>query len=505
MQHTNKKIAINSLYLYLNSIFQLIIGLYTSRILLQVLGVEDFGIYGVVGGIVALLGFINMAMSSASSRYIIYELAHSNIARQRTVFSTIFMVHCFIALITFILAETIGLWYVAEKLVIPVGREMASHVVYQISILMAVVNILQVPYTASITAHEKMGFLSLWNSLNILLKLLIILLVTIASYDKLIFYSILMLAVTLFIGIGFVVYCKRLFKECSLARNKDILLLREILSFAGFNGFTSFSTALRTQGTNLLLNRFFGVIMNSASSISSMTSGYIISFSANIITAFRPQIVKSYATKDYESMLHYMNECTKYCLGMFSLLAIPIFLEMDYVLKFWLHSVPEHTSTFCRFSLVGSIFGLMNMVVLIGIQATSYVKRNSLYISIVSILSIAILALCFFAKMKPYFAFLIYAITEFCIYCTSLYNIKTLIRGFDIQLMIKKATRVVGLIIISAMTTRLISFFLDESFVRFILTVILYTLIGGVLFIFLMVSSEARSNIKAKIQALIRR
>ena len=245
MELEKKTIAINSFYLYMSSFFQLIVGLYTSRALLQALGVEDFGIYGVVGGIIGLLSFVNMAMSSASSRYLTFELANGIIDSQKRIFSVVFTVHVVIAILTLVLGETIGLWYVANKLVVPDGRIYAAHWVYQEAIFMSIINIIQVPYIASITAHEKMGFLSLWNSLNIFLKLVVIILLYLVFVDKLIFYSFLMAATSLFIGIGYFAYCKKYFDECVLLRVKDKSLFKEILSFAGFNAFSSFASAMR--------------------------------------------------------------------------------------------------------------------------------------------------------------------------------------------------------------------------------------------------------------------
>ena len=187
MELEKKTIAINSFYLYISSFFQLIVGLYTSRALLQALGVEDFGIYGVVGGIIGLLSFVNMAMSSASSRYLTFELANGTIDSQKRIFSVVFTVHVVIAILTLVLGETIGLWYVANKLVVPEERIYAAHWVYQAAIFMSIINIIQVPYNASITAHEKMGFLSFWSSINIFLKLIVILLLYISVFDRLIY------------------------------------------------------------------------------------------------------------------------------------------------------------------------------------------------------------------------------------------------------------------------------------------------------------------------------
>ena len=502
MVSIRKTIALNTIYLYLGSFFQLIVGLYTSRALLQALGVEDFGIYGVVGGIIGLLSFINMAMGSASSRYITYELANGTIESQRRIFSVVFTVHIVIASLTFVLGETVGLWYVYNKLVVPDGRINAAHWVYQAAIFMSIINIIQVPYTASITAHEKMGFLSFWNSLNIFLKLIVIILLYLVKTDELVFYAFLMSVTTLFIGIGYFIYCKFSFKECTLERVTNKHLFKEVLSFAGFSAFTSFANALRTQGTSLLINRFFGVTLNAAGSVASLISGYIISFTSNIITAFSPQIVKTYAVKDYNKMSSYIKQCMNYSLGLFSILAVPIFLEMNYALSLWLGKVPQYATEFCQISLVGALFGLLNMTALIAVQATAHVKKNSLYISITSLISVLFLYFLFMIGLKPYMAYFIYSITEFLIFSISVWNVKRLIPQVEMVSILFGISKTIFIITVSVVIVWGITNTLSFSIFRFLLVISIYTLVFGTLFSLLSLTKEERqylyTNLRSK-------
>ncbi len=495
MRSEKKIIALNTLYLYFSSFFQLIVGLYTSRVLLQALGVEDFGIYGVVGGIIGLLGFINMAMGSASSRYITYELANGTIDKQKRIFSVVFTVHVFIAILTLILGETIGLWYVTNKLVVPEGRIYAAHWVYQAAIFMSIINIIQVPYTASITAHEKMGFLSFWNSLNIFLKLIVIVSLYLINADKLILYAFFMLATTFLIGVGFVVYCKRNFNECTIVKVKDKPLFKEVLSFASFNAFSSFASAIRTQGTSLLINRFFGVALNAAGSIASMVSGYIMNFTANIITAFRPQIVKCYAIHDYKQMDENIQLCVICCLGIFSIIAVPIFLEMDYVLSLWLGIVPQYTATFCRISLIGTSFGLLNMIMVIAIQATSKVKKNSISISVISVISILILYLFFFLGMKPYVAYILYTTVDSIILFISTRNVKKLIPELNTIPLLRKTLSLILIIISSSILVYYVKNNIPLSIFRLFGTVLLYSLFFGTSFFFFILPHKVQKKI----------
>lgn len=495
MELEKKTIAINSFYLYISSFFQLIVGLYTSRALLQALGVEDFGIYGVVGGIIGLLSFVNMAMSSASSRYLTFELANGTIDSQKRVFSVVFIVHVVIAILTLVLGETIGLWYVANKLVVPEGRIYAAHWVYQAAIFMSIINIIQVPYNASITAHEKMGFLSFWSSINIFLKLIVILLLYISVFDRLILYAILMLSVTALIALGYFIYCRRKFDECFVVKVQDAKLFKDVLSFAGFSAFTSFASALRTQGANLLINRFFGVVLNAAGSVSTMVSGYIISFTSNIITAFRPQIVKSYAVQDYDKMSDYIKLCMSCCLGMFTMIAVPIFLEMDYVLTLWLGIVPQYAVEFCQISLVGAMFGLLNMTALIAIQATSHVKMNSIYISIASLLSVAILFICFHLGSKPYSAYIIYSATELVILALSIWNAKKLIPELTIISILSGIARIFLIILLSGAVAWWLTCLQGASLFRFFLVILVYNLLFCLSFFFFILTKDVRQQI----------
>lgn len=495
MKSEKKTIALNTLYLYFSSFFQLIVGLYTSRALLQALGVEDFGIYGVVGGIIGLLSFINMAMSSASSRYLTFELANGTLNSQKRIFSVVFTVHVVIAILTFVLGETVGLWYVANKLVVPEGRLYAAHWVYQVAILMSIISIIQVPYNASITAHEKMGFLSFWSSINIFLKLLVIFFLYVSLFDRLILYAIMMFAVTAFIALGYLIYCRKNFNECTIVKVQNTTLFKDVLSFAGFSAFTSFASALRTQGANLLINRFFGVVLNAAGSVSGMVSGYIISFTTNIITAFRPQIVKSYAIHDYDKMSEYMKFCMICCLGMFTMIAVPIFLEMNYVLTLWLGVVPKYAVEFCQISLVGAVFGLLNITALIAVQATSHVKMNSTYISIASLFSVAVLFVCFKLGSKPYVAYVIYSATEFIILSLSMWNAKKLIPELAISSILSGISKILFIVILSGAAAWWITFLQLSSLYRLILVLFVYNLLFSLSFFFFILTKDVRKQI----------
>lgn len=496
---TKKTIAINTTYLYISSFITLFLGLYTSRILLHALGIKDFGLYGVVGSIVSLLGFLNIAMGSASSRYLTYELAKGNIKSQKIVFSAVFLVHLILAICLFALAETFGLWYVCNKLEIPPGRVTAAYWVYQSSILIGIIDIIQVPYNALINAHEKMGFSSLWHTVNNVLKFLGVLILFGITSDKLVFYALMMSALSLLTFLGYFSFCKFHFQECRLIRFHDRQLFYGMLSFASYSAFSSSSGLIRTQGAALLINKFFGVAMNASANIANMVTGYISSFTQNVIAAFRPQIIKTYANGDMEELQNTVSQCLKYSIAIFSMMAIPITTEMDYVLELWLGKVPEQTELFCRIGMIGGVAGLVTMIMTIAIQATSKVKRNSLLVSLISFLSLGVTFLFLYAGESAYIVFAIYAIAEITNMLIAMWNVKNLIRNFRMLKLAIMLLRLVGLIISATILPVIILKSIDASFFRAILVSSTYILIFGILFWKFMMEQSAKQIILNKI------
>lgn len=502
MNSGHTKIALNTVYLYFSSFVQLVLGLYTSRMLLQALGVEDFGIFGVIGGIIFLFSFINTAMSGATSRYITVELARGTLLSQKSVFTTVMLVHALIAIVTLLFSETLGLWYVNAKLDYPIGRSTAVFWVYQMSILIAILSIVQVPFSAAVMSHEKMLFYSLWSTLSISLRFIVIFLLHFLDGDRLIFYSVLLAGVSLLTFLGYVVYCLRKFLECRLVKLNSYALLKEVLAFAGYNTFNSLGTAIRAQGTSLVINRFFGVLLNAANSISSMVSGYILGFTWNVVTAFRPQIVKSYATNDIMRMQADLVLCIKYCIAIYSFIAIPIILETDKVLYLWLRDVPAYAAVFCKVTLIGSFFGLLNMIVIIGIQATSKVKENSLYMCSLSGLALFSIALAYGLGAAPYMAFVILAITELTLLCVSLYGLNKIIPEIRNSVLLIEISKTLCLVVVSAGLVYLANSFMQESLLRLVLVTIEYATLFSILFFYFILDKDARQFVYKKIRKM---
>lgn len=371
----NRRIAKNTLMLYFRMILTMLVSLYTSRVILNTLGVEDFGIYNVVGGVVSMFAFFNSAMSSATQRFLSYEIGKGDFVQLRKTFNATQVIHIGIAFFIFILAETIGLWFVKTYLVIPAERMDAAIWVYHFSVLSFMVSIIQVPYNATIIAHERMNVYAYVSILEVSLKLLIVFLLVGISFDKLKLYGILYFVVVLIIATIYRIYTRRNFEESKFEVVKDRQLYKTLISYSGWNLFGASAGVAQGQGVNILLNIFFGPVANAAQGIANQVRGAVNNFVSNFQLAVSPQIVKSYASgeKDYLNSLIFGT--AKFSFYLLFLIALPITLEVDQILKLWLKTVPEYTSSFTILSLGLILLWPMSDPLMKAIQATGKIKK----------------------------------------------------------------------------------------------------------------------------------
>lgn len=370
----NKRIAKNTMMLYIRMFFTMAVSLFTSRVILQTLGVTDYGINNVVGGVVVMFSFLNGAMSSATQRYLNVDIAKGNEGHLRVSFCTAMQIHVLIALGIFVLAETVGLWFMLEKLYIPENRMMAALWVYQFSIIACMVNIISLPYNAAIIAHERMDAFAYISIMDVVLKLVIVYLLVISPFDKLITYSALFLCVNLLDRSIYNLYCKRHFSEINFSLKIDRRLFKEMSSFAGWSLWGSFAAVLFTQGLNMLLNMFFGPTVNAARGIAVQVQGIIQGFVANVQTAVNPQITKSYAQANLQRMHKLMFASSKFCFYLLFLFVLPLSFEARFVLHIWLGIVPEHTVWFLRLIMFIMLTETLANPYIIANQATGKVK-----------------------------------------------------------------------------------------------------------------------------------
>lgn len=376
---SGKRIAKNTMMLYIRMLFSMTVSLYTSRVVLQTLGVENYGINSVVGGVVGLFSFLNASMSGATSRFLNYEMGVGNFTKLRETFSSALIIHILIAIIIVILAESVGLWYMCNRLVIPGGRFNAAMWVYQCAVISSALTITQVPYNALIIARERMDAYAYIDMASIVAKLLIVYILTIGNFDKLKLYAALGVAVTIIFTIVYRGYCFRHFPESHFIMCWNKKILKSLSSFSIYNLYGNFGSVVNLQGTSLVLNRFFGVILNTASGLAMTVSGIISGFSTNIMTAFKPQITMSYARKDLLQFQKLMLLAIKLILVVYVLIAVPAFVEIQSVLKLWLGIVPEYTSLFCRCILVSIFFETFRFIITMGIHAVGNVRVISFW------------------------------------------------------------------------------------------------------------------------------
>lgn len=346
MASNSKRIAKNTMFLYFRMFLIMGVSLYTSRIILKTLGIEDFGIYNVVGGVVTMFSFLSGCLGSATSRFITFELGKKDYSKLQTTFNAALLVHIIIGVLIVILAETIGLWFFYEKMTIPAERVDAAFWVLQISILTTFLTISQVPFDADVIAHENMKIYAYVGMVEVVLKLIIVYLLLVSPIDKLIFYALLLFLVQ-FSKIAFTVsYCVRNYSESHLRLCRDKQLYIDIFKYAGSDMIGSISVMAQGQGINLLLNVYFGPVVNAARAVAYQVQGAVTQFGNNFMTAVRPQIIKSYAEGNLGDMwkLVYQSSCFSYYLML--LICMPICLEADYVLTLWLGKYPDHTVSF---------------------------------------------------------------------------------------------------------------------------------------------------------------
>lgn len=374
----NKTIAKNTLFLYFRMMFTMVISLFTSRIILQKLGVDDYGIYQAVGGVVGFLSFINGALSTGSSRFLTYALGEGNVEKLKRTFSTTLNIHILIAILIVIVAETIGLWFLYHKMVIAPDRLSAAVYTYHLSILTAVFTLTQVPYNATIVAHEKMSIYAYMSIFEVSAKLLICYLLTIGNFDRLMMYATLLLGVQVGCMCFYRFYCTHHFEEARFSFSFDKKIFKEIAGFSGWNMFANASIALNSQGVLILLNMFFAPAVVAARAISLQVNMAANQFVSNFRQAANPQIVKKYASRDYEGSKHLLLESTKYSYYMMYLIALPVCLLAYPLLKLWLGVVPDYTVPFLQIVIVQSLFQVFDTSFYTALYAKGRLRENAL-------------------------------------------------------------------------------------------------------------------------------
>lgn len=408
----SKRIAKNTILLYFRMILMMGVSLYTSRVVLQALGVEDYGIYNAVGGIIAIFNIIRGSLSTATQRFITHALGKKDEEYLSRVFSTSIFMHMALCVVILILAETAGLWLLENKMNIPTDRETAAMWVYQLSILSSLIIVMSIPYNATIIAHEKMGAFATISLIEVFLKLGIVYLLVVFSTDRLISYSILMVAIQLIVRYCYTRYCIKNFKETKIRYVKDTKLIKEIGLFSTWSVMGNAAYVSCTQGLNILLNLFFSPVVNAARGIAVQIQSAVWQFVMNFQTAFNPQITKSYASGDLGYMHRLVFTSSRFSFYLIFIISLPILIECETILHIWLGIVPEYTVTFSRIVLITCWINAVANPLIVSVKATGNIKTFELIIGIITILTLPISYVFLKFGYPPYIVFIINFVTE---------------------------------------------------------------------------------------------
>jgi O-antigen/teichoic acid export membrane protein len=385
---SSKRIAKNTSMLYIRMLLTMAVSLYTSRVVLDTLGVVDFGVYNVVGGIVMMFSFINSAMSSATQRFLSFELGKGDNIQFNRVFSMSVNIHLLIAGIVFILAETLGLWFLNAKLVIPADRMVASNWVYQFSIFAIILSIVSVPYNAVIVAYERMNVYAYISVIEVVLRLMIVFALVWIGFDKLKLYAVLVFCVTTFIFFIYRFYHKQNFPDLNYQFYWDKSQYKTLINYAAWNLFGNIASVTMSQGINIMLNLHFGPAVNAARAIAFQVNSAVGSFVTNFQLALNPQIIKAYAAEDLNYMHKLIFQGAKFSFFLFFTISMPIILETEYILKLWLKLVPEYTVIFTQLVIVNVLLDTLSGPLMTAAQATGKIR---LYQAVVGFLLLLIL------------------------------------------------------------------------------------------------------------------
>ena len=464
----NKRIAKNTLVLYVRMLFTMGISLFTSRVVLQTIGVEDYGISSVVGGVISMFTFINAAMVSSTQRYLNFELVRGDANQLRSVFSTSLQIHALIALAIIVLSETVGLWFLNEKLVIPEARMTAAMWVYQCSILSCAVSIMSTPYNAVIVAHEKMSAFAYISILDVSLKLLVVYLLVVLPFDKLIILAILNLLVQLFIRYIYTLYCHRHFPESYFQFRFNKTLFKEMFGFAGWSFWGNLAAILYTQGLNMMLNIFFGPIVNAARGIAVQVQSAVQQFVGGFQTALNPQITKNYASNNLPQMHSLMFRSARFSFLLLFFLSLPVLMETNFILTLWLKTVPDDAVIFTQIMICISLIYTTANPCIIANQATGKVKIYQMVVGGILLLILPISYVVLKLGAPAYSVFIVHFCIESLAQFSRMYMLRKLIHLPLWQYMKNIYIPIVSTVVIAIILPLVVRMQVAEGWLRFL-------------------------------------
>lgn len=500
----NKRIAKNTLLLYVRMLFTMAVSLFTSRVILNTLGVEDYGINNVVGGIVTMFSVLSGSLSSSISRFITFELGKGNIERLKTIFSTGINIQLGMSVLIIIIAEAVGIWFLNTKMNIPTDRMVAANWVFQCAILTFVLNLLSVPYNAAIIAHEKMSAFAYISVVEVSLKLIIVYMLMISPFDRLETYAVLLLLVGAVIRFIYGYYCKRHFEECNYHFVFDKPVLKEMTGFAGWNFLGNGAYMLNTQGVNILMNLYFGVAVNAARGIATQVDAALKQFVNNFTTAVNPQITKSYAQGDLDYMHKLVCRSAKFSAFLMMFFAVPIILETNTILTIWLKTVPDYAVIFLQWIIISSFMDtvLANSLVT-SMFATGKIKRYQIIVTTVGCLVFPLSWIAFKLGFEPQVGYILYFIIYTILLFVRLYLLKDMVK-LPVMMYIREVLyKLAPIIVVGFSIPGILILTMDAGWLRLILVCLLSVLVTAASEYFIGLSNKEKNFVAEKIKLVI--
>ena len=499
-----KKILKNSMYLYIRMLLSLFIVLYSSRIILLYLGVIDFGIYNVVAGFILVLGMFNNALTSSTQRFMSISLVHENNDKSVLIFNSSVRIHVLFALFIFIIGETVGLYFVKSYLTIPHDRLAAATFIYHSVLFVFILNVLSIPYQAMINAKEDMKIIALLGLMDSFGKLLIALSLGYFSYDKLKLYGFLLLLLNVVVFICYCLFCKKNYVESKLHFVKiKTEAYKELFFFAGWTIFGSISSLIKKQGSMILLNIFYGPIVNAALAIANQIGNQLTTISQVILKAVNPQIVKSYGENNINEMVKYLNSSSKYSFYLFCFIGIPLFFELDLILKIWLGEFPEYTLIFSKILILNVLVDILIGPLIIGIQASGKIKYYQLISGLVFILNLVIMYFLLLYNFGPSSVILSNIFFTIIVGFIRLYFLNEQIEMPVVHWLKDVLSRCLSIIIIWSLVLYFVFVNFEVGYCRLLVTGIFSSFLGGFIVYFLGLNSVEKKYILTYIKSKI--
>ena len=502
-QINNKRIAKNTIFLYFRMLFLMLISLYTSRVILDALGVEDYGIYNVVGGFVSMFALISAALTSACTRFLNFELGKGDPERQNVVFSTAVTIQWGLAILVAVLSEAIGVWYVNNVMVLSPERLTAANWCFQFSIFNFCMNLITVPYNASIIAHEKMKAFAYVSIFQGLAQLGISFMVYYEPFDRLVFYALMLMVLQFLIRYMYQVYCRKHFKECHYRFIVDKPLLKHMFSYSLWHLVGNGAAVLKNHGVNLVLNFFFGPAVNAARGLANHVDGAVNQFASNFMMAMNPQITQSYSRGDLKGMFQLVNRGSRFSFYLLFVLALPVIINADYILHIWLKEVPAHTVTFIQLTLISMMITSVSGPLITAQNATGNVRNYQLVVGGILLLNLPLSYIFLRLGMIPEIVVVVAIAVEILAFLARMYMIPLTIKEFQPRLFLRDVIlKCCAVVLLTVPIPLLEHVYYPENFYTFVLNVCLCLLCSMVVILYVGCNANERAMLMAAVNKI---